>query len=90
MDDLNNGQVKYAKSNGRPGGMCCSKREKTAAETAAENSFSAESTCFQTYFYQFNIFLHLGDENALSMMETLKLPNKFFALSKATVDVHQF
>ena len=50
----------------------------------------ALSTCFHTYFYQFNIFLHLGDENALSMMETLKLPNSFFALSKATVDVHQF
>ena len=73
------------------GGMGCSKREKTAAEIAAEKAVDTAAekaaewaTCFQTYFYQFNIFLHLGDENALSMMEILKLPNRFFALSTAT------
>ena len=59
-------------------------------EEMLETKVGALSTCFQTYFYQCNLFLHLRDENALNMMETLKLPNRFFALSKATVDVHQF
>ena len=59
-------------------------------EEMLETKFVALSTCFQTYFYQCNLFLRLRDENALNMMETLKLPNRFFALSKATVDVHQF
>ena len=35
-------------------------------------------------------FFNLGYENALNVMETFKLTNRFFALSTATVDVHQF
>ena len=34
-DDLNNGEAKYAKSNGRPGGMG---RSDTVAETVAEKA----------------------------------------------------
>ena len=51
--------------------------EAVAEEEILGKKVVALSTCFKTYFYQFNLFLHLGDENALNMMESLKLPTGF-------------